>query len=88
MLEKEKNILNKKNQLYLRVKVQPGVSKSEISEIMDDGTCKISIKAQPEKGKANIELIKMLTKEFKVSKDNVRIISGAGSRLKLVKITT
>ncbi|OGJ43725.1 hypothetical protein A3I58_01720, partial [Candidatus Peregrinibacteria bacterium RIFCSPLOWO2_02_FULL_39_10] len=65
-------------------------SKNEISEIIKDEegqTIKIRIKAAPEKGKANKELIKFLSKEFSIPKQNIEIISGKTSQLKLLKIT-
>ncbi len=47
---------------YLRIKVIPRSPKNEIVETMKDDsgeeTIKIRIKAPPEKGKANTELIK------------------------------
>ena len=45
---------------------------------------KIRIKAPPEKGKANCELIKFLAKELKMPKSAVRIIKGEKSREKVV----
>jgi len=78
--------LNDKGEVYLAIKVIPGSSKTEFREIMADGTYKIAIAAAPEKGKANIELIKFLAREFKVLKSRLVIISGAGERTKLVKI--
>jgi len=79
---------------YLRIKVIPKSAKNEIVEIMepchpelDSGpTIKIRIKAVPEKGKANAELIKFLSKELDVPKENISIISGKTDHLKLVKI--
>ena len=79
--------LNNKGEAYLAVKVIPGSAKTEFRELMADGTYKIAIAAAPEKGKANTELIKFLAKEFKVLKSRLIIISGAGERTKLVKIT-
>lgn len=79
--------LNNKGEAYLAVKVIPGSSKTEFREIMADGTYKIAIAAAPEKGKANTELIKFLARELKVLKSRLVIISGAGERTKLVKIT-
>jgi len=49
-------------------------------------TIKIRIKAVPEKGRANAELIKFLSGELNVPKENISIISGASSQLKLVKV--
>lgn len=86
-LEKIKQIFSDKNEVYLRVKANPGSAKSAIRRIMADETLKIDVAAPAEKGKANQELVKFLAREFDVSKDNVKIISGAGERLKMVKIS-
>lgn len=86
MLNNFKNKLNKNKELYLRIKANPGMSRTEIKEILEDETIKINIAASPEKGKANQELIKFLAKDFQVNKDNIKIISGAGDKLKLIKI--
>ncbi len=48
-------------------------------------TIKIRIKAVPEKGKANEELIKFLSKELSISKDQITIISGKSTQLKLIR---
>lgn len=76
---------------YLRIKVLPKSPKNEITEIMADEsgeeTIKIRIKAVPEKGKANAELIKFLSKELNIAKDKISIISGKSDQLKLIKIS-
>ncbi len=74
------------NNEYLRIKVLPKSPKNEIVEIMDDETIKIRIKAVPEKGKANAELIKFISKELNVPKGNISIISGKTEQLKLIKV--
>ena len=79
--------LETKGEAYLAVKVIPGSAKTEFRQLMEDDTYKIAIAAAPEKGKANTELIKFLAKELKVLKSRLVIISGAGERTKLVKIT-
>ena len=72
---------------YLRIKVIPNAPKSEIMGMMEDNeTLKIKIKAPPEKGKANTELIKLLAKEYGVKKNCVNIVAGGRERVKLVKI--
>jgi len=78
---------------YLRIKVVPKSSKNEIVEVMKEETSegtietiKIRIKAAPEKGKANQELIKFLAGHFNTHKSKVSIISGHSSQLKLIKI--
>ncbi|PIR55283.1 hypothetical protein COU74_01630 [Candidatus Peregrinibacteria bacterium CG10_big_fil_rev_8_21_14_0_10_36_19] len=71
---------------YLRIKVIPKSSKNEVTEILDDDTIKIRIKAVPEKGKANEELIKFLSKELNIEKSRIKILSGKTEQLKLIKI--
>lgn len=71
---------------YLRIKVLPKSPKNEVVEILDDETIKIRIKAIPEKGKANAELIKFLSNELNVPKENISILSGKTEQLKLVKV--
>lgn len=90
MIKLKKNKVN-----YLRIKVIPKSSRNEIIEIMEeqseDGpqkTIKIRIKAVPEKGKANEELMKFLSENLNISKNNISIISGKNSQLKLVKIAS
>jgi uncharacterized protein (TIGR00251 family) len=46
----------------------------------------IGIKAKPEKGEANKEIIKKLSKYFDVSKSKIKIIAGEKSRKKLVEV--
>jgi len=87
MLEQYIKNLSDNKEIYLRIKVLAGAGKTGLVEEMADETLKIAVAAAPEKGKANLELIKYLSREFKVSKNNIRIISGAGDRHKLIKIT-
>lgn len=46
----------------------------------------IGVTAKPEKGEANKEIIKKLSKYFNVSKSKVKIIAGEKSRKKLVEV--
>ncbi len=85
-LEKYKEALKKNKEVYLRVKARPGAAKTGVKDIMADQTLKIDIAAPAVKGKANQELIKFLAGQFAINKNNVKIISGAGERIKLVKI--
>jgi len=89
MLTLYKNQLKEKGEVYLRVKVKLNAAISKITKLLPDkdhNTIKIDIAAPPVKGKANRELIALLAGEFAVSKNNVKIISGASHRTKLVKI--
>jgi hypothetical protein len=82
-----KKYVKQKKPRYLRIKVIPKSQKNEVIEIMDDETIKIRIKAVPEKGKANKELISFLSKELELKKEAFKIISGEHDQLKLIKIS-
>lgn len=75
-----------KGEAYLAVRVTTNAAKTELREVMADSAFKIALHAVPEKGKANLELIKFLAQEFSVSKDKVRLLSGASEHTKLIKI--
>ncbi|RLI18075.1 DUF167 domain-containing protein [Candidatus Bathyarchaeota archaeon] len=47
----------------------------------------VGLTSKPEKGKANLELIKKLAKHFKVPSSHIRIVSGLKSKRKIVEIT-
>lgn len=46
----------------------------------------VGIRATPEKGKANMELIRTLSKHFNVPQSAVCIVAGTTSRHKIVEI--
>ena len=46
----------------------------------------VGIRAVPEKGKANMELIRTLAKHFNVPQASVCIVAGTTSRRKIVEI--
>ena len=69
------------NDLYLRVRVQPKASKDEFAEKLGDAI-KIRITAPPVDGKANKQLINFLAKIFKVTKSEIKIVSGETGRIK------
>ena len=77
--------LNSKGDIYLRIKVRPASSKIGVTKIIDD-TIYLDLKAKPEKGRANLELTRFLAKTFSVFKEDIKIISGAAEKIKLVKI--
>ena len=80
---------NQAGEIYLRIKARPGAGATALKQILkeaDGEIIKIDIAAPAVKGRANLELIKFLAEEFAINKNNVKIISGAGERVKLVKI--
>ena len=53
---------------------------------IENNEIKISLKSKPELGKANRELIKLLSEHFKISTNKIKILSGFSSRKKIVDI--
>ncbi len=71
--------------VIIKIKVIPKASCNEIVEWEGD-VLKIRLKAVPEKGKANAELIKFLAAFFHLAKSNVRLVTGDASRQKKIRI--
>jgi len=69
----------------IEVKVKPN-SRTSCLEPADGGGWLAQLKSPPVDGKANAELIELVARRFGCAKSAVSIKSGAGSRMKLVKI--
>jgi len=76
------------NTTTLRVKAQPNASKSEFAGKYGDDAIKIRIKAPAVEGAANKELVKFLSKSFKIPKSAIIIKSGQNSKVKTVQFPT
>ncbi|MBL7058287.1 DUF167 domain-containing protein [Patescibacteria group bacterium] len=87
MFKDLKKELQFKNTTYINTKIYPASISTKLTEIMEDGTYKISLKAKPEKNKANAELMKFLAKNLDIPIQNVIIINGKTSKIKLIKIS-
>jgi uncharacterized protein (TIGR00251 family) len=70
----------------LKIRVTPRAKKSEISELMQDGTIKIRLTAPPVGGKANSALVDFLSEILGVPSSRIELISGSKSRNKRVLI--
>ena len=71
----------------LNLYVQPGASKNEIIGLYGEPTrLKIKIKAPPQDGEANAEVIAFLAKIFRISKNKIEIKRGHISKMKDVLI--
>jgi uncharacterized protein (TIGR00251 family) len=71
--------------MYKKVKVKPNAKQQKIEE-QPDGSLIVHLKSSPVDGKANEELIKLLSEKFSVPKSYIRIKSGTSSRQKLIEI--
>ncbi len=74
----------------ITVKVKPSAPATRFRGVFDfngEKVLKFDVAAPPEKGKANEELIKFLSKKLKISRSDIRIKSGETSREKRLEIT-
>lgn len=69
----------------IKVRVVPG-SAGQGVERQEDGSFRVRVRSVPEKGRANRELVEVLSRHFGVSKSDLSIVRGAGSRDKVVRI--
>ena len=73
--------------VHITVKVQPRSSKPGI-EKTGEREYKVRVKAAPDKGRANDEVIELLASHFEVPRTCVKIARGETSRIKMLIIDT
>ena len=75
----------------MAIYLTPKAKRNEFGELYTDTDGKTYLRAfitaVPEKGKANLELIKMISKEMKIPKSSIGIIAGHTSHRKILEIT-
>ena len=72
--------------MKINVEVHPGSSKAYVDQV-NDSLYRVYLHSVPNKGKANEELIRVISGYFGVSKSEVEITSGLRSRRKIVNIS-
>lgn len=76
--------------IHLRVRLTPNSRCCKCGGVFiaADGAAylKITVVSAPEKGKANQELMRFLSKKLKVAKSNIQIVSGETDRCKKILI--
>lgn len=72
--------------MIINVKAKPSSSIEEILKL-DENNFEIHIKEKAEKNKANLALIKLLSKYFNVPTSNIRILKGINSKNKIIEIS-
>ena len=71
--------------MKISVKVKTGSPNAQVQKIGENSFL-VHIKAQPEKGKANKALVRVLGKYFDVSPSSIHIVSGHTSKNKIVEV--
>ena len=72
--------------IILTLHVQPGAKRSEIAGLHGDAL-KVRLATPPIEGRANDALLRYLAKLFVVPQRNVKLLRGAQSRHKMVKVS-
>ncbi len=71
--------------MLIKVKVKTKSGRSKLEKI-DNENYRAFLLSAPENNRANLELIKLLSKEFKIAKSLISLDSGLKSREKVFKI--
>ena len=86
MLTELRDRLQAEGTLTLTLRIRPQARQTEYKGTLADGCIKIDVRAVPEDGEANAELIRYLAEEFSVPRSSVVLLSGQVSRQKIVRI--
>lgn len=78
--------IDKNSSNIIKIKVVPNSQNNLFLWEMDDWCLKFKIKWVPEKWKVNKEIINFLSKELKIAKTNIKLLSWETSRNKTIKI--
>ncbi|MBN2532251.1 MAG: YggU family protein [Spirochaetales bacterium] len=70
-----------KDKIIVHIRVTPGKPVNKIAGIANNELC-LYIKAPPEKGKANKEILKFLAKKLDISRTDIEIKAGHANRHK------
>lgn len=70
----------------LTIRVTPRARRTEIGEVMKDGTLRIRVQEPPVKGKANKALIEFLADLLGVRKSRIEIVAGERGLDKIVSV--
>ncbi len=86
MIDALKARLKTEGSVTFRVKARPQAQTNRFRGPLGEDTFKVDIAATPEGGQANAELVRFLADEFEVNRDQVELVTGETSRLKIVRI--
>lgn len=70
----------------LTIRVTPRARRTEIGELMEDGTLRIRVQQPPVEGKANAALIEFLADLLGVRKRRIEIVAGDRGLDKIISI--
>jgi uncharacterized protein len=86
MTDRKYNLHDGRKGAALAVRVTPRASRNEIAEVLDDGTIKVRIAAQPADDEANAALLDFMSEILGVPKSRLDIVAGLTGRDKLISV--
>jgi uncharacterized protein (TIGR00251 family) len=86
MADRKFNLHNGQKGSALAVRVTPRANRSEIVEILDDGTVRVRLAAAPTDNEANEALLDFLSDILGVPKSKLDIVAGRAGRDKLISV--
>ena len=86
MNPKIKSLARPGKNMRIFVDARPRAAEDKIEKI-DDTHFKVWVTEPPEKGKANMAVIKVLTEYFNISWSDILLVHGASSRKKVFEIS-
>lgn len=86
MVKRKFRLHDGKKGAALTIRVTPRARKTEIGELMTDGTLRIRIQQPPVEGKANEALIEFLADILDVRKNRIEIVAGNRGLDKIVSV--
>ena len=76
--------------MKINVKITPNAKKSEVlskeTDLFGERYLRVKVAAPPIEGKANKELINLLSNHFNISKSKISVFRGEKSRNKIIEI--
>jgi len=70
---------------HITVRVRPRAPKPDLEQV-GERDYRISVRAAPQDGRANAELLELLSKHLGVPRSRLRIVRGAKARAKLIAV--
>jgi uncharacterized protein (TIGR00251 family) len=75
----------RKDGIRIRLHIQPGANRNQIVGVHGDAL-KVKVRAAPEDGRANAELLRFLADVLQLPKRQLTLVTGQTSRRKIVEL--
>ena len=72
--------------MKIQVKVKAGARENRVSFDKENSLYTVSTKVQPIEGKANEAVVKLLSEHLKVAKSEIKLKTGARSKIKIFEL--